>query len=88
VARACGSATGCGVLLGNRMEYPEVACGIAKAGLVMVPLNPRLTAAEVGFIMGHSGCRALVLDIALADARWDRCRISASTSSWPSMATA
>ncbi len=57
-----------GVLLGNRLEYPEVACGIAKAGLVMVPLNPRLTAAEVGFVMGHSGCRALVLDNALANA--------------------
>jgi long-chain acyl-CoA synthetase len=56
------------VLLGNRLEYPEVACGIAKAGLVMVPLNPRLTATEIGFIMGHSGCRALVLDNALADA--------------------
>jgi acyl-CoA synthetase (AMP-forming)/AMP-acid ligase II len=56
-----------GVLLGNRLEYPEVACGIAKAGLVMVPLNPRLTAVEVGFIMRHSGCRALVLDNALGD---------------------
>ena len=34
------------VLLGNRLEYLEVAAGIAKAGLVMVPLNPRLTPAE------------------------------------------
>lgn len=25
------------VLLGNQLEYPEVACGIAMAGLVMVP---------------------------------------------------
>ena len=31
------------VLLGNRLEYPEIAAGLAKAGLVMVPLNPRLT---------------------------------------------
>ncbi|TIC88029.1 AMP-dependent synthetase [Nocardioides sp. GY 10113] len=54
------------VLLGNRAEYPEVAAGIAKAGLVMVPLNPRLTPAEAGFILGHSGARALVLDAALA----------------------
>lgn len=29
-----------GVLLGNWMEYPEIAAGLAKAGLVMVPLNP------------------------------------------------
>jgi acyl-CoA synthetase (AMP-forming)/AMP-acid ligase II len=65
---AAGLAAGArvGVLLGNRLEYPEIACGIAKAGLVMVPLNPRLTAPEVGFILRHSGCRALVLDDALA----------------------
>ena len=54
------------VLLGNRLEYPEVAAGIAKAGLVMVPLNPRLTPREAGFILEHSGARALVLDDALA----------------------
>src|SRR6478752_1367574 len=54
------------VLLGNRMEYPEVAAGIAKAGLVMVPLNPRLTPAESRYILEHSGARALVLDDGLA----------------------
>ena len=31
-----------GVVLGNRLEYPEVAAGLAKAGLPMVPINPRL----------------------------------------------
>ncbi|WP_309504652.1 MULTISPECIES: class I adenylate-forming enzyme family protein [Nocardioides] len=55
-----------GVLLGNRLEYPEIAAGIAKAGLVMVPLNPRLTPAESRYILEHSGARALVLDDALA----------------------
>ncbi|MCD4524353.1 class I adenylate-forming enzyme family protein [Nocardioides sp. cx-173] len=54
------------VLLGNRLEYPELAAGIAKAGLVMVPLNPRLTASEARFILEHSGARAVVLDDALA----------------------
>ncbi|WP_372734682.1 class I adenylate-forming enzyme family protein [Nocardioides sp.] len=54
------------VLLGNRLEYPEVAAGIAKAGLVMVPLNPRLTPSEASFILEHSGASALVLDDALA----------------------
>ncbi|WP_372728529.1 class I adenylate-forming enzyme family protein [Nocardioides sp.] len=53
------------VLLGNRLEYPEVAAGIAKAGLVMVPLNPRLTPAEAGFILEHSTASALVADDAL-----------------------
>jgi long-chain acyl-CoA synthetase len=54
------------VLLGNRLEYCEVAAGIAKAGLVMVPLNPRMTGPEVDYIVGHSGARGLVLDDALA----------------------
>ena len=54
------------VLLGNRLEYPEVAAGIAKAGLVMVPLNPRLTPAETTYILEHSGARAIVLDDKLA----------------------
>ncbi len=26
---------------GNRLEYPEIACGLAKAGMTMIPLNPR-----------------------------------------------
>ncbi len=54
------------VLMGNRLEYPEIAAGIAKAGLVMVPLNPRLTASEARFILEHSGARAIVLDDALS----------------------
>ena len=55
------------VLLGNRLEYPEVACAIAMAGLVMVPLNPRLTGPESQYILEHSGSRALILDDALAN---------------------
>ncbi|GAA0467981.1 acyl-CoA synthetase [Actinoplanes capillaceus] len=56
------------LLCGNRLEYPEIAAGIAKAGLVLVPVNPRLTAPEVDFILGHSGARALIVDPALAGA--------------------
>lgn len=51
-----------GVVLGNRLEYPEVAAGIAKAGLVLVPVNPRLTRPEMEYILDHSGSRALVAD--------------------------
>ncbi|MEO6823012.1 MAG: AMP-binding protein [Candidatus Nanopelagicales bacterium] len=54
------------VLLGNRLEYCEVAAGIAKAGLVMVPLNPRMTAPEIAYIVEHSESRALILDEASA----------------------
>jgi acyl-CoA synthetase (AMP-forming)/AMP-acid ligase II len=55
------------VLLGNRLEYCEIACGLAKAGLVSVPVNPRLTAPEIAFILQHSGSRAVILDEALRE---------------------
>jgi long-chain acyl-CoA synthetase len=54
------------VLLGNRLEYCELAAGIAKAGLCMVPVNPRLTSPEITYILRHSQTQALVLDDALA----------------------
>ena len=55
------------VLLGNRLEYPEIAAGLAKAGLPMVPVNPRYTAAEVSYVVQHSRAKALVVDSALAE---------------------
>lgn len=55
-----------GFLSGNRLEYCEVAAGIAKAGMVMIPLNPRSPAPEIDFIFDHSDARALILDDALA----------------------
>ncbi|MBB5873387.1 long-chain acyl-CoA synthetase [Allocatelliglobosispora scoriae] len=54
------------LLLGNRLEYCEIAAGLAKAGLVLVPLNPRLTAAEIAFIVEHAETRALIADESLA----------------------
>jgi len=59
------------VLLGNRLEYPEVAAGLAKAGIPMVPLNPRLSPTEARYILEHSGARGLVLDDALAGVAGD-----------------
>ena len=55
------------VLLGNRLEYCEIACGLAKAGFVSVPVNPRLTAVEAAYILEHSGSRALIVDEALRE---------------------
>jgi acyl-CoA synthetase (AMP-forming)/AMP-acid ligase II len=52
---------------GNRLEYCEVAAGIAKAGMVMVPLNPRSARPELEFILDHSDARALILDAALGE---------------------
>jgi acyl-CoA synthetase (AMP-forming)/AMP-acid ligase II len=56
------------VLMGNRLEYPEIAAGLAMAGLVMVPLNPRLTEGEISYILGHSAARAVVIDDSYAAA--------------------
>lgn len=55
------------LLSGNRLEYPEVATAAAMAGIVLVPLNPRLAATEVRYIVGHSGAAALILDGDLAE---------------------
>ena len=55
-----------GLLLGNRAEYMEIAAGIARAGFVMVPLNPRMIPAEVEYILDHSEARVLILDDAHA----------------------
>lgn len=55
------------MLSGNTIEYFELAAALAKAGLPMVPLNPRNTVHDNEFILEHSGARALVLDGALAD---------------------
>lgn len=54
------------VILGNRLEYPEVAAGLGKVGMPSVPVNPRLTAPEMTFIMQHSRAAAVVVDDALA----------------------
>ncbi|MEU8802369.1 AMP-binding protein [Spirillospora sp. NPDC048819] len=55
------------VLLGNQLEYVEVAAGAAKAGVAMVPLNPRGTAAEHGSLITRSGASGLIADAAFED---------------------
>ena len=55
------------VCVGNRLEHPEIACGTAMAGLVMVPLNPRSTEREAAYILTHSEARAVVVEQALVD---------------------
>ncbi|HAS07936.1 MAG TPA: AMP-dependent synthetase [Actinobacteria bacterium] len=55
------------ILLGNRGEYMELAAGLARAGHPFVPLNPRMSASEVDYIMNHSSAQALFLDNALSN---------------------
>ncbi|HEY3877079.1 MAG TPA: AMP-binding protein, partial [Trebonia sp.] len=38
----------------NTLEWPEITYGLAKAGLVLVPVNIRLTPAETRFIVEDS----------------------------------
>ena len=54
------------VLSGNSMEYVEIAAALAKAGLPMVPLNPRNRVADNAYVLAHSGARALILQASLA----------------------
>ena len=41
----------------NTLEWPEITYGLAKAGLVLVPVNIRLTPSEIEYIVEDSGCR-------------------------------
>lgn len=54
------------VLAYNRVEWAEIYLAVAKAGLVAVPVNFRLTAPEAGFICADSGARAIVAEASLA----------------------
>ncbi len=77
-ARACrlGNAlTGLGlahgdrvaVLAYNRLEWAEIYAAVAKAGLVAVPINFRLTAPEVQFIVEDCAVAAILVEDRLAD---------------------
>jgi acyl-CoA synthetase (AMP-forming)/AMP-acid ligase II len=58
-----------GLTLGDRVavcarntgEWPEITFGLAKAGLVAVPVNTRLSAAEIEYIVVDSGVRAAIV---------------------------
>ena len=55
------------VLAYNRLEWCEIYAACAKAGLVAVPINFRLTAAETAFIVADCGARGLIVEDALLD---------------------
>ena len=48
--------------IGNRFEFVEVMYGAMRAGIVPVPLNTRLAADTLAFILENSGCRGAVVD--------------------------
>ena len=55
------------VLAYNRVEWAEIYAATAKAGLVAVPVNFRLTAPETLYILQDCGAAALIVEDALAD---------------------
>tara|TARA_R110002049_G_scaffold177382_21_gene344580 strand:- start:5905 stop:7464 length:1560 start_codon:yes stop_codon:yes gene_type:complete len=55
-------------LLKNSVEFVETYFALAKIGAVFVPVNWRLVPAEIAFILGNSGSRALVYDSDFDDA--------------------
>jgi len=53
------------VLAPNCLEYIEVVCGLASAGLAVVTLNARSSAHEIELIVGDAGARVLIVHPAL-----------------------
>ena len=51
----------------NRVEWMELYVALARAGLVAVPINFRLTPPELAYIVQHSGARACVVQDDLVD---------------------
>ncbi|MFB3815737.1 MAG: class I adenylate-forming enzyme family protein [Terriglobales bacterium] len=51
-----------GILASSRPEYLEAFFAAARTGTVLVPLNPRLTAHELDYIVRDAACRALLYD--------------------------
>ncbi len=52
----------CAILAYNCLEYVEVIFAAAKLGLVLVPLNWRLSPAELAFNLSDSGTETLIFD--------------------------
>lgn len=55
-----------GVQLPNLPQFLSAYFGLARAGYVMVPLNPLLTARETTFMLGNSDCELLITTDAVA----------------------
>ncbi|WP_218961161.1 class I adenylate-forming enzyme family protein [Ruegeria sediminis] len=55
------------VLAYNRVEWAEIYAAVAKAGLVAVPINFRLTSPEASFICQDCSVSAVIAEAALAE---------------------
>jgi len=66
-ARGVGAGDRVGLFLGNRPELVIAYFGALRAGAVVVPINPALTAPEVGPLVEHVGLSLVVVDRATSD---------------------
>jgi fatty-acyl-CoA synthase len=57
----------CAILAYNCLEYVEVIFAAAKLGLILVPLNWRLSPAELAFNLSDSGTETLLFDSEFAE---------------------
>ena len=75
--RALGVAEGdrVGVLAGNSHMMLAAHHGVPFAGAVLVPLNTRITASDMAYILRHSGCGVLLYDDEFAIAAADVARV-------------
>ncbi len=48
--------------LANRAEFVVAFMGVVKAGAIAITLNPRLSAPEVGYILGDASPKAVILE--------------------------
>jgi len=50
------------MVIGNRYEFVEIMYGAMRAGIVPVPLNTKLGADTLSYIVADAGCRAAIVD--------------------------
>ena len=66
VARGIGPGDVVAVLMKNSAAFLELVFATSHIGAVFLPINYRLSADEVGYIVGNSGARILIADEELA----------------------
>lgn len=60
--RGIGKGDVVAVLMKNSAAFIEIALAVSHAGAVLLPINFRLAAEEVNYILAHSGARQLFVD--------------------------
>src|SRR4029077_20770511 len=65
-ARGIGRGDVVAVLMKNSAAFLELVFGASHIGAVFLPINYRLSADEVGYIVGNAGARLLITDEELA----------------------